>query len=126
MSAAKADQTKKCSISNNVRKRVQERDNGECIFCQIGYHARSERRLANELGYQGRQIMHFVSRARGGLGIEENLAVGCTIHHMLYDNGAHGEHAEMKPLFAEYLSGMYPDWNEQKLIYSKWSGMAVK
>ena len=120
---SKADMTKKVAISNKVRERVHERDNDECIFCQMGYHAASEKRMANEFGYQGRQIMHFVSRARGGLGIEENLAIGCTLHHMLYDNGAHGEHAEMKPLFEEYLKDMYPDWDEKKLVYNKWAEM---
>ena len=44
---------------------------------------------------------------------------------MLYDNGAHGEHAEMKPLFEEYLASMYPEWDERKLVYSKWSGLEV-
>lgn len=115
--------TKKTNISNAVRQRVHERDDGECIFCQMGYKAEAEKRLANEFGYQGRQIMHYVSRARGGLGIEENLAIGCTIHHMLYDNGAHGERAEMKPLFEEYLRNLYPEWNEKVLIYNKWAEM---
>ena len=120
---SKADMTKKVSITNKVRERVHERDDGECIFCKMGYHAEAEKRLANEFGYQGRQIMHYIGRGRGGLGIEENLAIGCTIHHMLYDNGAHGEHAEMKPLFEEYLRNEYPDWDEKKLVYNKWAGM---
>lgn len=115
--------TKKTSISNAVRQRVYERDDGECIFCQMGYHADSEKQMANEYGYGGRQVMHFVSRARGGLGIEENLAVGCGIHHMLFDNGSHGERKEMKPLFEDYLRSLYPEWNEQMLIYNKWGEM---
>ena len=120
---SKAEMTKKTSISNAVRQRVYERDDGECIFCQMGYHAAAEKQMANEYGYTGRQVMHFVSRARGGLGIVENLAVGCGIHHMLYDNGSHGERKEMKPLFEEYLRGLYPDWDEKKLTYNKWAEM---
>ena len=119
---SKAEMSKAVQISGKTRKAVYERDDGECIFCQMGYKAEAEKRM-DKFGYQGRQVMHYISRARGGLGIPQNLATGCIIHHMLYDNGSHGERKEMKPLFAEYLQGCYSDWDEKKLVYNKWADL---
>ena len=56
----KSKMSKACDISPKVRKEVMERDGCKCVICG-----------RNDL----LQIAHFVSRARGGLGIAKNLAV---------------------------------------------------
>ena len=65
------------------------------------------------------QIMHYIPRSQGGLGIPENLADGCAWHHMLLDNGKDSR-AEMMKFFEYYLRLHYPKWNKDKLTYNKW------
>lgn len=60
---------------------------------------------------------HYISRAQGGLGIEENVLTLCPDCHRRYDQTT--ERAEMRAFFREYLMDHYPDWNESKLIYQK-------
>ena len=103
--------SKACDFSPKVRKVIRERDNG-CFFCRIGYHLE----LANHLDMQ---VMHFVSRAHGGLGIEQNGALGCAGHHDELDNGNKGLRSEMLGMMEEYLKGIYPDWSKEDLIYQK-------
>ena len=33
---------------------------------------------------------------------------------------------EMLALFRGYLQGLYPDWDERDLVYSKWKGMKYR
>ena len=40
---------------------------------------------------EGEPNMHYISRAQGGLGIEENVVTGCQECHHEYDNGAKRE-----------------------------------
>lgn len=91
-----------CDISPKVRREVVERDGG-CIICGAKYNL---------------QVAHYISRARGGLGIPQNLAVMCLRCHGEYDNGKH--HTEIKNAFSEYLKAHYPEWDERNLIYKKW------
>ena len=49
--------TKALAISPAVKRRVLERDKGACVLC----------------GRPGDPVCHFISRAQGGLGIEENI-----------------------------------------------------
>ena len=100
--------SKDCEFSPQVRKRIKERDNG-CIFCLS---------FGNS-GYPATQIAHYVSRGRSGLGVEQNGALVCVKHHQELDNGTNG--APMKAFFKSYLQNHYPGWNEEELIYSKWS-----
>ena len=95
--------SKACDISPAVRKEVIDRDGGKCIICGS----------SNNL-----QIAHYISRARLGLGIPENLAVLCIRCHSSYDNGS--KHIEIQNLFREHLQAHYSKWNEENLIYSKW------
>ena len=96
--------SKACDISPKVRQEVLERDNRQCIICGAN---------------QGLQIAHYISRARLGLGIAENLGVMCPQCHFSYDNGKF--HNEIKNLFREHLEAHYKEWNENNLIYKKWS-----
>lgn len=66
-------------------------------------------------------VMHYIPRSRGGLGIEENGALGCHYHHTMLDNGNTGRREEMLGLFKEYLMQQYEDWKEEDLVYDKWS-----
>ena len=95
--------SKACDISSKVRKQVIERDK-YCIICGANHSL---------------QIAHYISRARGGLGIPQNLAVMCARCHFEFDNGKF--HKEIGQTFREHLQAHYPDWDEQKLIYSKWN-----
>ena len=93
-----------CDISPKVRKEVLERDNFQCAVCGSIHNL---------------QIAHYISRGRSGLGIPQNLAVMCAQCHFEYDNGKY--HKEIGEAFREYLKAHYPDWNEENLIYKKWS-----
>lgn len=96
--------SKACDISPAVREAVYKRDKHSCIVC-----GRT----------QNIQVAHFISRGRGGLGIEENLGCMCLQHHYDFDNGKY--HIEIGQIFEEYLKEHYPEWDKEKLIYKKWS-----
>jgi 5-methylcytosine-specific restriction endonuclease McrA len=95
--------SKACDISPAVRNEVLKRDNCQCFICGCKHNL---------------QIAHYISRARLGLGIPENLAVMCIGCHIQYDNGK--LHNEIKNAFKDYLKANYPDWDETKLTYKKW------
>lgn len=93
---------KACAISSKVRQEVLDRDNHSCFIC----------------GAYAVQIAHYISRARGGLGIPQNLGCLCVKCHTGYDNGKY--HGEIKNAFKDHLKANYHDWDETKLTYSKW------
>lgn len=68
-----------------------------------------------------KSIMHYIPRSKNGLGIAQNGAVGCQYHHNMLDNGNEGNREEMLAMFRKYLKAHYPNWDEKKLVYSKWS-----
>lgn len=112
----KSRRSRACQISGKVRNEVKERDGG-CIFCRKGILLPE----GYEFGMQVPEIMHFRSRARGGLGIAENLALGCRYHHELLDSGAHGERDVLLPVFEAYLREQYPEWDSVEKEYRKWA-----
>lgn len=65
-------------------------------------------------------IMHYIPRSKGGLGIEQNGALGCQYHHSMLDNGHQGRRVEMLEMFKGYLQSHYDNWNEEELYYRKW------
>lgn len=67
------------------------------------------------------EIMHYIPRSQGGLGIPQNGALGCKSHHMMLDNGNKGRREEMLEVFREHLKRFYKDWDEKELVYSKWN-----
>lgn len=103
--------TKCLQFSTKVRNIIKERDGG-CIFCQIGFKMPKYTLPATD-------IMHIVSRAQGGLGIEQNGVLGCRYHHMMMDNGNHGERDEMMNYIASYMKRKYPGWSKENLYYRK-------
>ena len=104
--------TKLTDFDSKTREKIKARDAG-CIFCQMKY-----RMPEDSFGLGAFQIMHFVPRSQGGLGIEENGAVGCIYHHNMLDNGRNTR-KEMLGLFENYLREQYPEWDKKKLFYKK-------
>ena len=94
--------TRACAISKKTKLRVYERDKGRCIFC----------------GAPGLPEAHVVPRSHGGLGIPENIVTACRPCHDKMDNST--DRQQMLQVAADYLKRLYPDWNEQSLVYDKW------
>lgn len=95
--------SKACDISPSVRREVMDRDEGRCFICG---------------SMQGIQIAHYISRARMGLGIPQNLACMCLLCHGEMDNGKH--HELYQDLFRKHLLSKYGEWDESGLTYKKW------
>lgn len=93
--------TKALAIPQKVKRKVYERDGGRCIIC----------------GRAGFPNAHYISRAHGGLGIEENIVSLCAGCHRDYDQSV--QRRSLGRVIASYLKGVYPDWNEDNLIYRK-------
>ena len=103
---AKSKRAKACDISQAVKKRVWQRDNHCCIICG---------------NPQAMPNSHYIRRSQGGLGIEKNVVTMCQHCHNQYDNGT-GEYREyIKQTTKDYLMNIYPDWNEEELVYNKWA-----
>jgi len=101
----KSKRSKACDISQKTKKIVFARDGGACIIC----------------GKSGLPNSHYISRAKGGLGIEQNVVTMCIVCHDAYDNGKDAELRDyIKNKTKEYLQLLYKDWNEDNLIYKKY------
>jgi len=101
----KSKRSKACDISKAIKDAVWERDGARCILCG------SRAAFPN---------CHFLSRAQGGLGIEENIITACIKCHNAYDNSEH--RSAIKIQIREYLMSIYPYWHEKNLIYRKYGG----
>ena len=99
-----------CEFPENVRKAIYLRDKG-CIFCRAGFFG----------GGGAYQVAHYVARSQGGLGVEQNGAIVCTLHHVELDNGMDTEN--MRAFYKRYMQEQYPGWNEKDLVYDKWEGL---
>jgi hypothetical protein len=104
--------TKARDIPKKVKEAVAERDSFGgwpcCVNC--GMPAPIENRLAFSNA-------HFISRAQGGLGVEENTLTLCPLCHSRYDRTT--ERPNLQEYFREYLEHHYPGWDESKLYYKK-------
>ncbi len=105
------NRTKALAISTDVKIKVAERDCVEgwpcCILC--GLPAPTSKPLAFSNA-------HYISRAQGGMGIEENILTLCPGCHKKYDGR---ERNKFRPILARHLKDHYPGWDESKLIYQK-------
>lgn len=115
-----AKHTKLLQFSKDTKQRIAGRDQG-CIFCKIRYHMEGSNWLLLDI----KDIMHYVNKSAGGLGIEENGVLGCRWHHGLLDNGNKGLRSEMLEIMREHLKSKHPDWDERKLKYNKYSYLEV-
>ena len=100
----KSKRAKATDISQKVKEIVWDRDNHQCIICGSPYA------MPNA---------HYISRAQGGLGIEQNIVTLCQNCHHRYDNG--DKRKEYGEWIRAYLMSKYPGWNESDLYYKKWS-----
>lgn len=107
----KTKRSKATDISDSVKKKVFERDNGCCVICGNSYNV-----MPNA---------HYIPRSKGGLGIEQNVVTMCTeltINkcHRKYDFGTKKERSVIKNKIKKYLQDKYEDWDEKDLIYKKY------
>lgn len=106
--------TKARAISPEVKEAVAQRDSFDnwpcCINC--GRPAPIEKPTAFSNA-------HFISRAQGGLGIEENILTLCSECHRRYDQTT--ERPRLREFFREYLQSKYSDWDEAKLYYRRYA-----
>ena len=98
----KSKRSKACDIPTRVKKAVWERDKQHCIYCG------SVRAMPNA---------HFISRAKGGLGIEENIVTLCQNCHYNFDMTDMREH--YNEYIENYLKKKYPNWDKENLIYKR-------
>lgn len=110
--------TKALQFSKETRQAIWQRERGKCFFCTIGYQMPSDWKQYS-FDMEIKDIMHFVNKSAGGLGIEENGVLGCRMHHNLLDNGNKGLRQEMLEKMEEYLKSIYPGWTKEELYYRK-------
>lgn len=91
-------------IPTKVKKVVHQRDSECCIKC--GIYVTWNYACA-----------HIVPRTSGGLGIEQNIVTLCSDCHYLYDKTE--SRSMLYDYFVEYLTGIYPDWEREKMIFKK-------
>lgn len=96
--------SKACSIPPAVKRAVWERDGHRSVL--------SEKYVPIDCA-----CCHFVSRARGGLGIEQNIITLTAEEHREFDNGRHSK--QMREQARAYLIEKYPGWDESRLKYTK-------
>lgn len=107
--------TKALQFDSKTKLRIVNRDH-ECVFCKMGYATPG----AEPLDVYIKDIMHFINKSQGGLGIMENGALGCRYHHHLFDDGNEGMRDQMKQDLEAYLKDLYPEWDKEKLYYKKY------
>lgn len=104
--------TKARDFDQNAKTAISERDSIDgwpcCINCGRPAPAENPTAFSNA---------HFISRAQGGLGIQENGLTLCPECHRKYDQTT--ARKEMRELFREYLKSKYQDWDESKLYYRR-------
>lgn len=93
--------TKALAIPSKVKAIVYERDGGRCILCHK----------------PGDPVCHYISRAQGGLGIEQNIFTGCMDCHRAYDGDRRNE---LRPRIQQYLDGKYPGFTNEMRVYRKY------
>lgn len=96
-------QAKAVDIPQSVKCEVWERDDHRCVLCGSPYA------MPNA---------HYIARSHGGLGIPENIVTLCLVCHDRYDNST--ERTYLRQELRAYLKGIYPDWDEETLVYHKW------
>ena len=106
----KTKRSKATDIPMSVKIKVWERDNHCCVVCGNSYNV-----MPNA---------HYISRAKGGLGIEQNIVTLCTeltINkcHRKYDFGTKEERKAIKEKIKNYLKSKYENWDEDDLVYKK-------
>lgn len=105
MRSLSSKQAKAKAISSTVKMIVFNRDSGRCVYCRR----------------PGNPEAHFIPRSKGGLGVPQNILTLCRTCHEQFDNGTKEVRDGMREYFREYLMTQYPDWDESKLIYRRYT-----
>ena len=101
--------TRALEFSTSERRKIKDRDGGRCIFC----------RIYGNSGFEATQIMHFIPRSHGGLGVEQNGALGCVVHHQQLDNSP--ARKVMLEEFKAYLMNCYGEnWSPDDYVFRRW------
>lgn len=98
------------AFDRKTKERIAERDSIDGWPCCVNCGAAAPAPLAWSNA-------HFISRAQGGLGIEENGVTMCPRCHRLYDQTT--ERPKIREFLREYLMEHYPDWDESKIYYRR-------
>lgn len=109
--------TRLLQISRETKEKVWNRQHGRSIY-------------SNKPITVDECCCHYISKARSGLGIEENI-VGLTWdEHPIFDLNTVGdhkkEHDKMRRLAKKHLTDCYPYWNEEILVYKKGSSNKIQ
>ena len=102
----------KYEFNKKTRKIIYKRDNFQCIMpgCRNTF---------------GLGVAHvFVSRAKGGLGVERNGVLLCQEHHQALDQRNHKWHEPVKEYVEDYLRFHYGLIDKKDVTFNKWSGYA--
>ena len=94
--------TKELTISKKVKMTVWERDRHRCILCG------SPSAMPNA---------HYISRAKSGLGIEQNIVTLCMDCHRRLDQST--ERKELLNKVKHYLDRFYPNFTDDMRRYKK-------
>lgn len=87
----KSQRSKATAIPRDVKEKVWERDGKRCFFCKSP---------------RANPEAHIVSRANGGLGIEENILTVCrTCHGLLDQSSARQSMLEEANTYLDYIYG---------------------
>lgn len=105
-------ETKATDFTKSVKVAIAKRDSFDdwpcCIVC--GIPAPQE----NPLAFSN---AHFIGRAHGGRGVEENGLTLCSACHGRYDQTT--DRPILREYFREYLRSKYEGWSEEYLYYRK-------
>lgn len=110
--AKKSKRAKATEFSQQTKELIRQRDQYQCLFCRLGKYGKSECTWLTD-------IMHYINKSAGGLGIPENGVLGCRYHHSLLDNGNKGYREDMLADMRAYLKSIYPHWNKEDLYFRK-------
>ena len=94
--------TKALEVSPSTKQAVMYRDGGKCIMCNKR---------------DGLTYAHYINRGKGGLGIEQNIALVCLQHHFQLDQTTNRK--VLLEVFKKHLKQHYPNWDEKELYYKK-------
>lgn len=101
--------SKACAIPKAVKRKVYERDNHRCVACGRWV----EERFA---------CAHYIARAHGGLGVEENILTLCEDCHWAFDHEAGDKSKEVAEAAYAHLCALYgkEKITRDALTYNKW------
>ena len=105
----KSKRTKTCEIPPEVKKTVYARDKERCVGCGRWCPPRCA-------------CAHFIARAHGGLGIEENIVTLCDDCHRTLDHVSSERSVEIREAVYAHLRAIYgkEKITVESLTYNKW------